>query len=216
MSQPQEIPSFDLSRCAAYLDGTRDAPPREQLMRAITLCKGSAGRRALDIGCGPGKEVAELLRAGFRVTAIDPYPSMIELTQTLVREREPAAAARLQLSQARLEDFAAQLPASAFDLVHAGFVLPFIATADFERTFAALLASVAPSGVFAGQFFGPDDEFVKTSPQGSMTSHAAAEIPRILGGFQLVEHEEVNRSGFIGRGRAKWWHVHHVIARKTG
>lgn len=220
MEHTHEIPSFDLARCASYLDGTRESPPREQLLRALrTVDAGSsrtsAPRRALDVGCGPGKEVVELLRAGFEVTAIDPYPSMVQLTEARVREEVPTACPRLRTVCARVEDLAPSLPRAQFGVVHAGFVLPFIAAADFERSFAALRASIAPSGLFVGQLFGPDDEFLRTSPRGSMTCHVACDIAPLLAGFEVIEHEEVNRSGFIGRGRPKWWHVHHIIARKA-
>jgi tellurite methyltransferase len=214
MEHPHEIPSFDSTRCAAYLDGTREAPPREQLLRAVRLLPEGRRGSALDIGCGPGKEVVELLRAGFQVTAIDPYQSMVDLTESRVLEHAPAARARLGVTCARIEDFAPNLPASGFDLVHAGFVLPFVAARNFERVFDALRTCVAPSGLFAGQFFGPDDEFLRTSPAGSMTSHRAGEVPPLLRGFEIIEHQEVNRAGFIGSGRPKWWHVHHVIARR--
>lgn len=214
MEPSSEIPAFDSDRCASYLDGTRGAPPRDQLMRALGLAQPGGGHRALDVGCGPGKEVVELLRAGFDVVAIDPYRSMVELTRTRVRDEIPEAEGRLHLECARIEDFAAALPVSGFGLVHAGFVLPFIAKADFSRTFAALRAAVAPSGLLVAQFFGPDDEFVRTSPRGSMTYHAVGEVKPLLDGFDVIEHQEVNRAGFIGRGQPKWWHVHHVIARR--
>lgn len=214
MERPHEIPSFDSARCAAYLDGTRQAPPREQLLKALQLADEGCGRKALDVGCGPGKEVVELLRAGFEVTAIDPYPSMVDLTESRVREELPSAVPRFRAFCARVEDFSTHLPESEFDLVHAGFVLPFIASRDFGRTFAALRACIAPRGLFAGQFFGPDDEFLRNSPPGSMTSHMAGEVRPLLRGFEIIEHQEVNRAGFIGGGRSKWWHVHHVIARR--
>ena len=60
----------------------------------------------------------------------------------------------------------------------------------------------------------PDDEFIRTTEAGGMTAHHAHELPSLLDDFDILAHEEVNRQGSIGRGIAKWWHVHHVIARK--
>lgn len=208
------IPAFDPDRCASYLDGTLGSPPREQLLIALKLGSFAPNSSALDVGCGPGKEVVELLRAGFDVTAIDPYPSMIELTKSRVREECPELLGRLTLACARLEDRCSELAPGAFAIVHAGFVLPFVQEADFPAAVASLLTSVAPGGLFVGQFFGPDDEFVRESPSGSMTCHDAEAVRRLLARFEIVLHQEVNRSGSIGKGRAKWWHVHHIVARR--
>ena len=214
MERTPDTPAFDPERCAAYLDGTHASPPREQLIRALGLARRAPHATALDVGCGPGKEVVELLRAGFEVTAIDPYPSMIALTEARVRDECPEFVGRLTLACARLEDLYAELKRDAYAIVHAGFVLPFVSERDFPAAFASLLGSVSPGGLFVGQLFGPEDEFLRSSPSGSMNSHDADAVRRRLAGFELLSHEEVNRLGFIGKGRPKWWHVHHVVARR--
>lgn len=208
------IPSFGLDRCSEFLEGTREAPPRGQLLEALRHAPGQPRGRALDIGCGPGKEVVVLLRAGFEVTGIDPYPTMIAHASARVRAECPEQLSRLTLTCARIEDQLATLRPSAFTLVHAGFVLPFVAARDFAATFYALREAIAPGGIFVGQLFGPDDEFIRTSPEGSMSCQTAGEVTDLLAGLEILGREEVNRSGFIGKGRAKWWHVHHIVARK--
>ena len=58
-----------------YLAGNEGAPPREHLVRAVSLggrWSGLGKPRALDIGCGPGRETLFLLRAGYEVVAFDP------------------------------------------------------------------------------------------------------------------------------------------------
>ena len=214
MGTSPDIPGFGPDRCEAYLAGTAGSPPRQLLLHAIELSATHPCRRALDIGCGPGREVVELLRAGFAVHAFDPYPIMIEQTRALVSSVFPGETVALQLDCARLEHVAATLPRDAFGLIHAGFVLPFVPSADFASCFDRIRGALAPRGVFVGQFFGPDDEFIRTTAQGAMSSHQANELPALLDGFDLLTHEEVNRQGSIGRGIAKWWQVHHVIARK--
>ncbi len=216
MTRP-EIPGFNAERCASYLAGTAGAPTREQLVRAITLAlETDAGiaRRALDLGCGPGRETLALLRAGFSVIAIDPYPIMLQQTRALVAQDAPAAAAQLTLIDATLEEFAASIEPASFELIHAGFVLPFVNPSHFATAFAHLRDGLRAGGIFAGQFFGPDDEFIKTAAAHTMTAHDANAVDALLAGFEILQREEVNRSGQIGRGQAKWWHVHHVIARK--
>jgi hypothetical protein len=78
----------------------------------------------------------------------------------------------------------------------------------------AIVSSLKPCGVFAGQFFGPNDEFVRAASPSDMTSHTAAEITAIFQDWEVIEREEVDRDGCIGRGASKHWHVHHVVALK--
>jgi SAM-dependent methyltransferase len=209
----REVPGFPPDRCAAYLEGTEGAPPRPLLVEALPAIR-SSGRRALDLGCGPGREVVALLEAGFEVTAVDPYPIMLERTRALVEARVPAGLARVRLVEATLEEWADGTERGPFDLVHAGFVLPFVVEHAFERCFARMRAALAPGGVLVAQFFGPDDEFIRGAAPGTMTAHDAREVDRLLEGLEILSREEVNREGQIGRGRTKWWHVHHVVARR--
>ena len=208
------VPAFHGDRCAAYLAGTEGAPPRELLLRALGLLGAGVPLAALDLGCGPGRELPPLIRAGLSVTAVDPYPEMIARSKALLARECPAAAGGVRFIEATLEACAADLRPSAFGLVHAGFVLPFVLPARFGAAFDALSASIAPGGLLVAQFFGPDDEFIRTAVPGTMTSHTASDVARLLEGFSVLHHEEVNREGNIGRGRVKWWHVHHVIARR--
>jgi tellurite methyltransferase len=45
--------------------------PAEMVSKAIEIFNGGKGRRALDLGCGEGKNAVALAKAGFRVVAID-------------------------------------------------------------------------------------------------------------------------------------------------
>ncbi len=218
------IPGFPPDRCAAYLAGTEGSPPRAQLLTAMQAVRsqtpqqshaGKAVQIALDVGCGPGREVVALRAAGFEVDAIDPYPEMIE------RTREALRAARFDVDQgllltATLEEFASRLLLlpERYDLIHAGFVIPFVRPASFAQCWSSLVASLASSGVFAGQFFGPNDDFIRDAASGEMTSHTSESIDALFQKWEILEREEVDRDGAIGRGAPKHWHVHHVIARK--
>ena len=207
-----------------YLAGNDGAPPREQLVRAVSLVERRDGRnrddkvhklRALDVGCGPGREALFLARAGFEVVAVDPYPEMLAHARKLIASEMDAVSLEdvVRFERATLEERAATLEAASFDLIHAGFVLPFVLPEFFDCCFAQLARALRPGGIFCGQFFGANDEFIQTAQPGTMSSHTRADIDRLLAGFELLEIEEVNRLGRVGRGREKWWHVFHVTAR---
>ena len=208
------VPAFQPERCAEYLAGTEGSNPRPQLIAAIALMRATTVRTALDIGCGPGREALAMLRAGLRVTAVDPYRVMLDRTRELIDRNAPDRAHALELHHGTIEDFAPRLASAGFGLVHAGFVLPFVIRERFDGVFGAIERCLAPEGVLAAQFFGPDDEFIRGATGGTMTAHTASDLDALLSGFEVLSREEHNRAGTIGRGRAKWWHVHHVIARK--
>jgi len=210
------VPGFGPERCRAYLEGNEGAPPREQLVQGVDRFwrprAVGVRPRALDVGCGPGREAAFLLSRGFDVLAIDPVREMLARTQTAVAALEGGSVG-LDTLHATLEECAEALPERSFDLVHAGFVLPFLRPAEFGRCFSALERSLKPGGLFIGQLFGPTDEFIRDAVPGTMTSHDAEAVSELFGRFEMLAREEVSREGRIGRGRAKWWHVHHVTAR---
>lgn len=229
------VPAFDAARRIQYEHGTANRGPRELLLRALELLPvhgatgayqevgiRSRGRdsepiptkaipHALDLGAGLGQESEELLRRGWRVTATDASRRMLES----VRRRAAAIDAldRLALVHATFER--TDLPPDSFDLVHAGFSLPFCPLPQFDSVWRAVAQSVREGGLFVGQFFGPQDEFVLKSPPGSMAAHDSAAVRRLLAGFDLLVHEEVERDGRTAPDSPKHWHVHHVIARRS-
>lgn len=206
------IPAFDEERCGHYLEGNDGAPPREQLMAALAMpWDARAPRRALDVGCGPGREVEALVGHGFEVTAVDPYARMLDMTRA--RLAGSPHGGRVELVHATLEEHGPLLAGGAYGLVHAGFTLPFVVPVSFQASFGHLRRALAPGGLLVAQFFGPHDEFLQSSPAGSLSVHDRDEVLGLLAGMEVLAHDEVRRDGRMGRGRAKHWHVHHVIAR---
>lgn len=208
-SKDEVIPGFGPDRMDQYERGTSQRGPRELLLRALDLPRCRPGS-ALDLGCGVGMEAELLLRRGWRVTATDASARMLAAT----RERAEAAGGldRLETIHAPFER--TQPPRDAFDLVHAGFSLPFCPSQHFEALWERLLRSLRSGGIFVGQLFGPDDEFVRTSPAGAMTAHGMDDLPRLFERCRIIHHEQVNRAGHTAPGTPKHWHVHHLIAQR--
>ena len=63
--------------------------------RAIDLLDPSPGQAVLEVGCGPGRAVAEIARRGARVTGID--PSAVMIAQAQRRNRAAIRSGRVQL-----------------------------------------------------------------------------------------------------------------------
>ena len=209
------VPGFPSERLERYLHRALTLPIRDTLVRALEHIP-QAGV-ASDLGCGPGKEVAELLRRGWRVEAVDAYARMLEATQVAAIEAVGAkeTAARLCCVHTHLAQWSA--PARSLDLIHAGFSLPFVAAAEFAQVWKSMCSALKPGGFFVGQLFGHHDSFLSESPVGSMNAHTHAEVVKLCGDFQVIFMTEEERDGVVGvppNEHPKHWHVFHIAARR--
>ena len=170
----------------------------------MELAGPGAGRQAVDLGCGLGLETRALLRAGWRVHAVDGEPGTGDRVLTTTRGCDRS---RLTVEVRRFADLAALPPA---DLVYAGYSLPFADPGDFGRLWAVVRGSLRPGGWFAANLFGDRDAWAGTMHG---TFLALSEVRQHLDGLQIVELHEEDGPGSSYRG-PKHWHAFHVIARR--
>ena len=196
--------------------------PRETLLIALDRReRESVGDRrepfAVDLGCGSGRDTAELLRRGWRVLAVDSEPAGIDrLVQRVAGGGD--AARRLETQVARFED--ASWPIA--DLVNSSYALPFCPPDSFAAVWGRIIASLVPGGRFCGQLFGDRDEWASAStasardwgsPSG-MSFHSKEDVRLLLGDLDIEHFDEVDEDGTTAVGDAKHWHLFHIVARK--
>ena len=158
--------------------------------------------QAVDLGAGTGRDTLELLRRGWRVVAVDMEREAIDRIGELAGgDRD-----RLDGRVGRYEEV--EWPKS--DLVNASFSLPFCPPEAFPGVWAKIVASIRPGGRFAGQFFGPNDDWARTG----LITWTRAEVEGLLAGFEVEMLDEHDREGWVFK-RPKHWHVFHVVARKV-
>ena len=192
-----------------YYDAAGEQP-RETLLFALERFEAearAAGRElfAVDLGCGSGRDTAELLRRGWRVLAIDAEAEA--LRRLLARSDLGSAAGRLETQVARFED--ATWPEA--DLINSSCALPFCAPAQFGAVWQRIVASLRAGGRFCGQLFGDRDSWA-SRPEMSFQTRADAE--QLLRGLELERFDEVEEDGQTAVGDPKHWHFFHVVARK--
>lgn len=188
-----------------YYECMAGEPPRQTLIAAREGFGDFVGD-AVDIGCGEGRDSAELLRRGWRVWAFDGEEEAIR--RLLARTDVPEAAkARLTAQVARMETLTL-LPC---DLVNASFALPFCPPAAFPALWAKITAALRPGGRFAGQLFGERDTWASL-PQ--LSIHRRADVDALLDGWVVERQIEDERDGETASGGAKHWHIWHLVARR--
>lgn len=189
---PRETLLWALERFDAegLLDSADDDPPPPPL--------------AIDLGCGEGRDTAELLRRGWRVQAIDDAPGglrrLTERDDLVHRER----------LETRLEGFEGLTLPSA-SLVSASFSLPFCPPGAFGGLWEQIAGAIPSGGRFAGQFFGDRDGWAALPDR---SHHSRDEVMGLFDSFLIERFEEGERDGEDAEGNKKHWHVFHVLARK--
>jgi SAM-dependent methyltransferase len=186
-----ERPSWTTTRVAAEAFGEHPA---------------DGPRFAVDLGCGAGRDTRELLRRGWRVLATDMTPEGPEtlwgLTPTDDRER-------LETEVARLQDF--EIPAC--DLVNANLILPFQPAADYEATWARILAAIPVGGRFSGMLFADKDDL---TGEPDATCPTPEVIRAYLDGFEIEYWTEKEEDGQTALGDDHHFHLIEVVARRRG
>jgi tellurite methyltransferase len=197
------VPS-DWSR---FYDATGD-DPRATLLEALRRFddEGAGDRFAVDLGCGTGRDTAELLHRGWSVLAVD---GNAEAIQRLEGRDDLSTADRSRL-ETRVSPFQdADWPAA--DLVNSSFALPFCPPGDFPAVWERIESSLRGGGRFSGQLFGDRDGW---SDEEEMTFLSRADAEKLLEDFHVEQFDEVDEGGATATGKAKHWHLFHVVARR--
>jgi tellurite methyltransferase len=182
--------------------------PRDTLLDALRRFDedGAQPGLAVDLGCGTGRDTAELLRRGWTVLAVDGEPEAIERLRRRA-DVDGDARKRLQTCVARFED--AEWPPA--DLVNASFSLAFCPPRAFSRLWDHVVRSLRPGGRFSGHLFGDRDGW---ADEPEMTFLTRAEVEALLDPLAVERLDEVEEDGTTARGAEKHWHLFHVVALK--
>jgi SAM-dependent methyltransferase len=124
--------------------------------RTAMLDRMTAGRRALVLGDGDGRFLAELLRANpaVRVDAIDGSPAMTAAAERRAKEI-PGAAERVRFLTADARTV--RLPPAAFDLIVTHFFLDCFPRGQLAPLIARTADALAPGGLWVvGDFRVPE------------------------------------------------------------
>lgn len=124
------------TNAASFWEGTRDHDVSQNIDALLDALAGAPGRRILDFGCGPGRDLCEFLRRGHEAVGLDGCEAFVHMA----RERSGATVYHQQF-------LALSLPAACFDGVFANASLFHVPTQELPRVLGALWACLVPGGV---------------------------------------------------------------------
>jgi tellurite methyltransferase len=188
---------------AAYYQQLRDRPPRRTLIAALdAFGETPADALAIDLGCGDGRDVIEILRRGWRVVAVDAEP---EALRQLGERKLPGEITPIN---ARLEEV--PLPIG-MQLVNSSFAMPLCEPERFHDLWTRIREELPAGGRFSGQWYGMRDSWVGR-PGITFLERDAAQA--LLDGLDVEMFEEEESDSVTPRGNPKHWHTFHIVARK--
>lgn len=177
---------------------------RPLCLEAMALAGPANGRRAIDLGCGAGKETLALLNGGWRVHAVDSLP---DTRERLLGIAPADADGRLSIEVRAFQDLRG-LPEA--DLIFAGYSLPFIHPDKFGGFWALMLDALRRPAMVAVNLFGDRDSWADV-PEWNF--HTEAQARQLFDGLAILKFEVYDADGQSFRG-PKHWHIFDVIARK--
>jgi SAM-dependent methyltransferase len=190
---------------ATYYEKLRERPPRRTLITALDRFGATpADALAVDLGCGDGRDVIEMLRRGWRVVAVDAEAAALEALQT----RPLPEGHHLTPILSRFEEVPLPLGLS---LVNSSFAMPLCEPEAFHRLWERIREALPEGGRFSGQWYGPRDTWCGRP---GMTFVDRDKALAMLDGLELEMFEEEEDDGVTPRGNAKHWHIFHIVARK--
>ena len=181
----------------------KELSPGDLTRRAIDSFeqKELENKRAIDLGCGNGRDTLFLLSEGWSVYAIDSAAASMEIMETNIPKalKEKLTLKCLTFNEVEWHEV---------QLVNASLSLPFCEEKDFPRLWKNITDSIISEGIFAGHFFGINDDWKQ------LFLITKEELENLLLDFEILYFDEKEYKKPSLTGPEKHWHVFKVIAKK--
>ncbi len=138
-----------------YYNNHRNSKPTSTLLKGLKYFndrKLSLRKKSIDIGCGQGTDVAELLREGWDVLAVDKES---EAEEIIIDRFSKFHGKELITQVQKMENIV--IP--QITLLNASFSLPFCNPNKFSDLWAEITTKLSIGGIFCGQLFGLEDSW---------------------------------------------------------
>lgn len=174
---------------SSYYEDKLYKEPRPLLIKVLDIFNSSLfkEKKALDLGAGVGNDTVYLLQNGWTVWANDKEEEAINILE---------ARSDIQVYKNKLKliksDFNAlpwdTLP--TFNLVYAGYSLPFLNKNDFYKIWKKLINQLEPNGLIAVHLFGYNHQGFNAWEKSKMTFFTREETIELLSNLEIKSFEE--------------------------
>jgi SAM-dependent methyltransferase len=166
------------ARAEAFWDGTRDHDVSQNYAAFLRAIDGAGPFRILDVGCGPGRDVAYFRSLGHAVVGLDGAARFVEMAHALTG------------CEVLHQDFLKlSLEGRQFDGIFANASLFHVPTSEIARVLRELRAALAPRGVlFSSNPRGNDTESFAGERFGAFHTLEAWRGFLTGAGFEEIEH----------------------------
>ncbi len=192
----------NISKKGQYYENTKNIMPNENVREFIQLK--TKGGKAIELGCGAGRDTKYLIENGWNVTAIDKEDVEEIITEKLSRKEK----AKFKFEKQEFEN----IELTNCDLIVANYSLPFCERERFDEMWDKIKTSICPNGYFVGNFFGLKDEWRKTEKDIMFLSKE--NILNLFDDFKIIRFKEIEKEMRTGLGTMKHWHLFLIIAQK--
>ena len=179
------------------------ALPHENVKEFISLNIKSG--KAIDLGCGAGRDSIFLIKNNWNVTSID-----LKNTQSFITEKlSIEELKRFKFIQTSFEN----LNLEKNNLVVANYSLPFCKKDFFPILWNKINSSIQKNRLFCREFFWRK-RFSWKSIKKEMVFLTKKEVLDLFKGFEILKFKEIEKDGKTALGIFKHWHIFEIIAKK--
>ena len=193
-----------MNKIEEYYKNTQNALAHKNVLEFIDIQKNIG--KAIDIGCGSGRDTVYLIKNGWNVIAIDKEDTKQIITNKLTNKELK----RLKFIQSNFE----KIKLEKNNLVIANYSIPFCDKNKFQEFWKKIVNSIEKYGYFVGNLFGKNDEW--NTEDSKMIFLDRKDVERLFNDFDILKFEEEEKVAKTGLGVMKHWHTYNIIARKKG
>ena len=186
-----------------YYEMTKNRPLRKLYSTALSFLN-SKHKSAMDLGCGAGIEVIDLLNREFVVHGVDFQPLSIQSIQNQLNQRKSQFYGHVTTLELWKEW-------PQVDFIFSYHALPFCKASYFNSVIQKMIDSVNPGGILAISLFGQEHDWVLEK----QTVGVSEEFIRTqLKDFEIISFQEKKERAMSTFEGEIFWHYYEVIAQK--
>ena len=186
-----------------YYEVTKESRPHKLTQKFINMK--IIPDKAIDFGCGAGRDTVYLIKNGWKVLAIDKENSKEYIDLKLNEEER-------KKFKFQCQDFE-NIKLEKVKLIVANFSIPFCSKDKFKDLWNSITQNIIQNGYFVGNFFGLKDSWAYNKDKKIFLSKD--EVLKLFeSSFEIIDFQEIEKDGETALNGVKHWHIYNIIARK--